>query len=200
MIVTKMSLPRRTFLRGLGASVSLPLLEAMVPAFTAIAQTAAKPVQRVAFFYVPNGIQLINWHPSTEGAGFEVTPILSPLARVRDQMVVVSGLANSQADALDIGSGSHARAAGTWLNGVRSAPDVQAGTTIDQYAARVLGRDTPLSSLQLALEPSFVVGNCEGGYSCAYVNTMSWQTPTMPLPMETNPHVVFERLFGDGSG
>jgi hypothetical protein len=204
MIVKKMSLPRRTFLRGLGATVSLPLLEAMVPAFTAIAQTAAKPVQRVAFFYVPNGIQLINWHPSTEGPGFEVTPILSPLASVRDQMVVVSGLANSQADALDIGSGSHARAAGTWLNGVRpkrtEGADIQAGTTVDQYAARVLGKDTPLSSLQLALEPSFVVGNCEGGYSCTYVNTMSWQTPTLPLPMETNPHAVFERLFGDGSG
>ena len=204
MIVTKMSLPRRTFLRGLGATLGLPLLEAMVPAFTALAQTAAKPVHRVAFFYVPNGIQLVNWHPKAEGANFEVTPILSPLAPFHKRMVVVSGLANSQADALDVGSGSHARAAGVWLNGVRpkrtEGADIRAGTTIDQYAARKLGGDTPLSSLQLAVEPSFVVGNCEGGYSCAYVNTMSWQTPTMPLPMDTNPHVVFERLFGDGSG
>jgi hypothetical protein len=203
MIVTKMSLPRRTFLRGLGSTLGLPLLEAMVPAFTALAQTAAKPVRRLAFFYVPNGIQLVNWHPKSEGANFEITPILSPLERVRDQIVVVSGLANSQADPLDVGSGSHARAAGVWLNGVRpkrtESADIQAGITVDQFAARELGKDTPLSSLQLALEPSFVVGNCEGGYSCAYVNTMSWQTPTLPLPMETNPHVVFERLFGDGS-
>jgi hypothetical protein len=203
MIVTKMSLPRRTFLRGLGATVGLPLLGAMVPAFTALAQTAAKPVRRLAFFYVPNGIQLVNWHPKTEGAHFDITPILSPLAPFRDQLVVVSGLANSQADPLDVGSGSHARAAGVWLNGVRpkrtESADIHAGTTVDQFAARELGKDTPLSSLQLALEPSFVVGNCEGGYSCAYVNTMSWQTPTMPLPMDTNPHAVFERLFGDGS-
>jgi hypothetical protein len=204
MIVTKLSLPRRTFLRGLGASLGLPLLEAMVPAFTAVARTAAKGVPRLAFFYVPNGIQLVNFHPKTEGRNFDVTPILGPLAAYRDRMVVVSGLANSTADPLDVGSGSHARASAVWLNGVRpkrtEGADFQAGTTIDQFAARVLGRETPLSSLQLALEPSFVVGNCEGGYSCAYVNTMSWQTPTMPLPMETNPHAVFERLFGDGSG
>lgn len=203
MIVTKRSLPRRTFLRGLGATLGVPLLDAMVPAFTALAQTAAKPVQRLAFFYVPNGIQLVNWHSKTDGATLEITPILAPLAPFRDQTVMVSGLANSQADPLDVGSGSHARAAGVWLNGVRpkrtESADIQAGTTVDQFAARTLGKDTPLSSLQLALEPSFVVGNCEGGYSCAYVNTMSWQTPTMPLPMDTNPHVVFERLFGNGS-
>lgn len=204
MIVRKLSLPRRTFLRGIGATLGLPLLDAMVPAFTALAQTAANPVPRLAFFYVPNGIQLINWHPKSDASSLEITPILSPLAPFRDQMVMVSGLANSQADALDIGSGSHARAAGVWLNGVRpkrtEGADIRAGTTVDQFAASKLGKDTPLSSLQLALEPSFVVGNCEGGYSCAYVNTMSWQTPTMPLPMETNPHLVFERLFGDGSG
>jgi hypothetical protein len=204
MIVTKLSLPRRTFLRGLGATLGLPLLEAMVPAFTALARTPAKGVPRLAFFYVPNGIQLVNFHPKGEGTDFEITPILSPLAPFKDRMVLVAGLANSTADPLDVGSGSHARASAVWLNGVRpkrtEGADFQAGTTIDQLAARSLGKDTPLSSLQLALEPSFVVGNCEGGYSCAYVNTMSWQTPTMPLPMETNPHVVFERLFGDGSG
>src|SRR2546428_3354636 len=176
----------------------------MVRAFTPLARTPAKGVPRLAFFYAPNGIQLVNFHPRGEGTAFEMTPILNPLASFRDRMVLVSGLANSTADPLDVGSGSHARASAVWLNGVRpkrtEGADFQAGTTIDQFAARSLRKDNPPSSLQLALEPSFVVGNCEGGYSCAYVNTMSWQTPTMPLPMETNPHAVFERLFGDGSG
>lgn len=202
MMVTKRALPRRTFLRGLGVTLGLPLLDAMVPSLTALAQTAARSVPRLAFFYVPNGIQLAEFIPKGDLAT-ELPPILRPLQSVRDRVTVVSGLANATADPLDVGSGSHARASAVWLNGVRpkrtEGADIQAGTTIDQHAANALGKETPLASLQLALEPSFVVGNCEGGYSCVYVNTMSWRTPTMPLPMETNPHLVFERLFGDGS-
>ena len=204
MIVSKTSLPRRTFLRGVGATLALPFLDAMVPALSALSQTAATPAMRLGFFYVPNGIQMGNFRPKGEGSAFEITPILAPLAPYRDQLIVFGGLANAQADPLDVGSGTHARAGAVWLNGARpkrtEGADIQAGTTIDQLAAEALGRDTPLSSLELALEPNYLVGNCEGGYSCVYVNTFSWRTPTMPMPMETNPQVVFERLFGDGGG
>jgi hypothetical protein len=204
MMITKLALPRRTILRGLGATLALPLLDAMVPALTAMAQTPAKGTLRLGIAYMPNGMQLINFIPKTEGAGFEITPILTPLAPFRDQLVVVSGLSNVKAEMLDEGGGAHARPAGTWLNGTRvkrttGDAEVQAGKTVDQYAADVLGRDTPLRSLELALEPNFVVGNCETGYTCAYINTTSWRTPTTPLPMETNPRVVFERLFGDAA-
>jgi hypothetical protein len=200
MIITKMALPRRTFLRGVGAALALPFLDAMTPALSALAKTPA--VQRLGFVYVPNGIQMVNYLPKIEGSAFEMTPILSPLARFRDQMTVVTGLANHQGDAMDGGSGPHTRTSATWLNGVRpkhtEGADFRSGTTIDQFAAQKLGKDTALASLQLALEPNFTVGNCEGGYSCVYINTFSWKTPTTPLPMETNPHTVFERLFGDG--
>ena len=202
MIITKRSLPRRTFLRGVGATLSLPLLDAMVPALSALSQTPAQPRMRMGFLYVPNGIQMENFRPAGGGAGFEMTPILRPLEPYRDQTVVLGGLANALANPLDVGSGTHARASAVWLNGVRpkrtEGADIRAGTTIDQFAARSLGNETPLRSLELALEPNFIVGNCEGGYSCVYVNTFSWRTPTMPLPMETNPHAVFERLFGQG--
>ena len=202
MIITKRSLPRRTFLRGVGATLSLPLLDAMVPALSALSQTPAQPRMRMGFLYVPNGIQMENFRPAGDGAGFEMTPILRPLEPYRDQTVVLGGLANALANPLDVGSGTHARASAVWLNGVRpkrtEGADIRAGTTIDQFAARSLGDETPLRSLELALEPNFIVGNCEGGYSCVYVNTFSWRTPTMPLPMETNPHAVFERLFGQG--
>lgn len=202
MMITKMALSRRTVLRGVGATLALPLLEAMVPALTAMAKTAAKAPMRLGFAYIPNGVQLINFLPKTVGTGFEITPILTPLAPFRDQLTVVSGLSNVKAEMLDEGGGAHARPAGSWLNGTRlkrttGDAEVRAATTVDQYAANVLGKDTPLRSLELALEPSFVVGNCETGYSCAYINTTSWRTPTTPLPMETNPRVVFERLFGD---
>ncbi len=204
MTITKMALPRRTVLRGFGATLALPFLEATVPAFTAMAKTPANAPLRLGFTSVPNGMQLINFLPKTEGTAFEITPILTPLAPFRDQLVVVSGLSNVKAEMLDEGGGAHARPSGTWLNGTRtkrttSDAEVQAGKTVDQYAADVLGKDVPLRSLELALEPSFVVGNCETGYSCAYINTTSWRTPTTPLPMETNPRVVFERLFGDAA-
>ena len=202
MIITKRSLPRRTFVRGAGAALALPLLDAMVPALSALARTPAQPRMRMGFLYVPNGVQMENFRPRSAGAGFEITPILRPLEPYREQTIVFGGLANAQANPLDVGSGTHARASAVWLNGMRpkrtEGADIRAGTTIDQFAARALGVDTPLRSLELTLEPNFTVGNCEGGYSCVYVNTFSWRTPTMPLPMETNPHAVFERLFGAG--
>ena len=202
MFVTKSSLHRRTFLRGVGATLALPLLDAMVPALSALGRSAANPAPRLGFFYVPNGIILREFLPTTDGSNFEIPRLLKPLASYRDQLTIVSGLANAEGDARDASSGPHSRVSGCWLSGIRArrteGADIQAGTTIDQYAARGLGKQTPLASLELALEPNFMVGNCEGGYSCAYINTLSWRTPTMPLPMETNPRVVFERLFGEG--
>jgi hypothetical protein len=202
MIITKMALPRRTFLRGLGATLSLPLLDAMVPALSALSRTPAKPVRRLGFVYVPNGVEMGNWTPQVVGADFELTQILQPLASFKDQLVVVTGLDQQQAENMGEGVGEHARASAVWLAGVRpkrtEGADVRLGTTVDQLAARELGAETQLQSLELALEPSFMVGNCDNGYSCVYMNTISWRTPTTPLPMENNPRLVFERLFGEG--
>ena len=202
MIVTKMALPRRTFLRGLGATLALPLLDAMVPALSAISRTAANPVRRLGFIYVPNGVEMANWTPKGVGGNFDLTPILQPIASFKDQLVVITGLDQQQAENMGEGVGEHARASAVWLAGVRpkrtEGADVQLGTTVDQHAARELGKNTQLQSLELALEPSFMVGNCDNGYSCVYMNTISWRTPTTPLPMENNPRLVFERLFGEG--
>ena len=203
MILTKTSLPRRTFLRGVGATVALPLLDAMVPALTAQAKTAAAPVHRFGAFYVPNGMHMSSFIPATEGPGFALSPTLRPLEPFRDRIVVVSRLANIQAEAMEVGGGPHPRAHAVWLNGVRpkrtEGADIRAGITLDQLAARELAKDTQLTSLEMTLEPSYLVGNCTGGYSCVYVNSTSWRTPTTPLPMENNPRAVFERLFGDGA-
>lgn len=204
MIIDRIALPRRTFLRGMGAAVALPVLDAMAPALTALSRTAAAPPVRLGFVFVPNGLILRDFLPKTEGRGFDLPRILAPLAPHRDQLTVVSGLANAAGDALDASSGPHSRGSGCWLSGMRArrteGADIEAGKTIDQYAADALGRETPLASLQLALEPNFMTGNCEGGYSCAYINTLSWRTATLPLPMETNPRAVFERLFGEPGG
>ncbi|MDE0828530.1 MAG: DUF1552 domain-containing protein [Vicinamibacterales bacterium] len=201
MIITKLSLPRRTFLRGMGTALALPLLDAMVPAATALAQTAASPTKRLGFIYIPNGANMGRWTPSTDGA-LDLSPTVSPLAPVRDQIVIPTGLAHRQAEAWGDGNGEHSRASGVWLNGVHpkrtEGADVRAGTTVDQIAAATMGRETPLPSLEISLENSFVVGNCDNGYSCVYTNTISWRSPTTPLPMEHNPRVVFERLFGEG--
>lgn len=201
MIITKLSLPRRTFLRGMGTALALPLLDAMVPAATALAQTSASPTKRLGFIYIPNGANMGRWTPSTDGA-LDLSPTLSPLAPVRDQIVIPTGLAHRQAEAWGDGNGEHSRASGVWLNGVHpkrtEGADVRAGTTVDQIAAATMGRETPLPSLEISLENSFVVGNCDNGYSCVYTNTISWRSPTTPLPMEHNPRVVFERLFGEG--
>ena len=202
MIITKMALPRRTFLRGVGATLALPFLEAMVPALTAVAKTGAAGPHRMGFVYIPNGANMAAWTPKGEGANFEFSPTLSPLAPFRNQLIIPTGLAHRQAEALGDGNGDHARASGVWLNGVHpkrtEGADVQAATTADQIAAKVLGNETPLPSLELALEQIDLVGNCDNGYSCVYMNTISWRSPTTPLPTENNPRVVFERMFGDG--
>ncbi|MEE2963980.1 MAG: DUF1552 domain-containing protein, partial [Acidobacteriota bacterium] len=202
MIIRKLAIPRRTFLRGAGATVALPLLDAMVPALSAQSTTAAAPVRRLGFVYIPNGAVMQQWTPAETGSGFALSPILQPLAPYKDQLTVVTGLAHGQAEPLGDGNGEHSRASATWLNGVHpkqtEGADVQAGMTADQIAAAGLGQDTPLPSLELAIDLDGLVGNCENGYSCAYMNTVSWRTPTTPLPMENNPRVVFERLFGDG--
>jgi len=204
MIVTKKHLPRRTFLRGLmGTTVALPLLDAMIPALTAATKTAASPKLRMGFIYVPHGAVMDKWTPATEGAGFEFTPILKPLEPYRERLLVVSGLANKAAESQGDGGGDHARSAPSFLSGVHplrtEGEDIRAGMTIDQIAARKIGQDTPLPSLELGIEDTGLVGVCDVGYSCAYMNSIAWRTATESLPMEINPRVVFERLFGDGS-
>ena len=202
MIITRKSLPRRTVLRGLGAALALPFLDAMVPALSAAARAAA-PVRRVGFFYGPNGMFLPNFHPAGDGgSAFELTPILQPLAPFRDQLTVVSGLSNRGVVSPNEGGGVHSRAHAGWLNGVlpnkTEGADLRAGKTVDQYAADVLGADTSIRSLELTTDSNFLVGNCENGYACAYLNSTSWRDDTTPLPHERDPRVVFERMFGDG--
>jgi hypothetical protein len=200
MFITKTSLPRRTFLRGVGTALALPLLDAMVPAATPLAQTAAKPHRRFGFVYVPHGAIMNEWTPQVIGAGFEFTPILKPLEPFRGSLTVISNLTGPPT----ANGGGHALAPASWLTGVApkrtEAEDVRAGQTIDQLIAKGIGQESTLPSLELATEDfSNNVGACDTGYSCAYMNTISWQGPTTPLPMEINPRIVFERLFG-GSG
>jgi uncharacterized protein DUF1552 len=200
MIITKLSLPRRTFLQGVGASLALPFLDAMTPALSAA--PAAGP-QRLGFVYVPNGMFLPNFHPAGPGGtSYELTPILKPLEGLREHVVVVSGLNNMPVAANDQGGGVHTRNHAGWLSGTlpkrTEGANITSAKTVDQYGADVLGADTPLRSLELTLESSFQVGNCEAGYSCAYLNSTSWRSPNSPLPHEADPRVVFQRLFGDG--
>ena len=200
-IITKRSLSRRTVLRGLGATVALPLLDGMIPALTAATKTAAKPIRRLGCIYVPNGMEMRMWTPKTEGAGYALSPILEPLKPFYDQTMVLSGLADKVAVPLPgEGIGDHARASATWLTGVHvkktEGPDIRAGVSMDQIAAQTLGKETQLASLELALDSVEVLGACDAGYSCAYANTISWRTATTPLPMENDPRAVFERLFG----
>ena len=202
MMITKKYLPRRTFLRGVGATLALPLLDGMVPALAAMRASAAKPVSRLFVGYVPNGVMMSAWTPSAEGAAFEVSPILEPLAPFKDQLLVVSGLTSAPAFPLPgEGTGDHVRAAATFLTGVHpkktEGPDIRGGVSIDQIVAKKLGADTQLASLEVALDPNELIGACEAGWSCAYANTLSWRTPTTPMPMENQPRAVFERLFGD---
>jgi hypothetical protein len=201
MYVTKKHVPRRTFLRGVGATLALPLLDSMVPAFAAPRSGAGRPVARMGIVYVPNGIFMKQWTPTAEGTALEITPCLEPIAAFRDQMIVLTGLSNKQGDALPgEGAGDHARAAAAYLTGVHprktEGADIRAGVSMDQIAARALGAQTELASLELSLESKAPVGACDPGYSCAYANTLSWRSPTTPLPMENDPRVVFERLFG----
>jgi hypothetical protein len=203
MFITKMALPRRTFLRGVGVSLAVPLLDAMVPALSALAGTPAKPARRLGFIYTPNGATMAAWTPQGEGPALDaLSPTLAPLEPFRDQLLVPTGLAQRQAESMGDGNGEHSRGQTVWLCGVHpkrtEGADVEAGITVDQIAAQAIGKDTPLLSLEMALEQNYLVGNCDNGYSCVYWNTISWRTPTTPLPMEVNPRVVFERLFGDG--
>jgi hypothetical protein len=208
MFLTKKSLGRRTFLRGAGVAVALPLIDAMMPAMSAMAQSPANPVRRLGFIYLPNGVARnfsgINyWTPKGDGADFEFSPILTPLRPYRDRMVVVSGLAQHQADAFDDGAnGDHTRGTSSWLTGVHpkrtEGADIRNGVSADQLAAAHLGKDTSLPSLELAIDLNFLGGQCENSYACAYMNTLAWSTATTPLPTENNPRIVFERLFGEG--
>jgi hypothetical protein len=199
MFITKKSLPRRTFLRGVGATLALPLLDSMIPARTLLAQTAAKPLPRLGFVYIPHGAIMDKWTPATVGAGFEFTPILKPLEPFRDYINVVSGLHHRAADTTAV----HSLSPTTWLSGVRpkatQGVDAFAGITADQIAAQEIGQDNPLPSMELATEDhSGLIGSCDRDYGCIYMNTLSWRTPETPLPMEINPRKVFERMFGQG--
>ena len=206
MIITKKHLPRRTFLRGMGVTLALPFLDSMVPAQTLLSKSAANPRVRLAYCYIPHGGVMSNWTPAAEGSDFELSRTLMPLQPFRDQVVVVSNLAHKLAGAQGPGDsgGDHGRSPSVFLNGVHpkrtEGEDVRAGTTVDQIAAAHIGQDTPLPSLELATEDmTGLIGACDVGFSCTYTNTISWRTPTTPLPMEINPRVVFDRLFGDGS-
>ncbi|MFO7277047.1 MAG: DUF1552 domain-containing protein [Pseudomonadota bacterium] len=194
MFITKKHLSRRTVLRGVGAAIALPLLDAMIPAGTALAKTAARPNPRLGFIYFPHGAVMSKWTPATTGTGFEMPEILKPLEPYRSYLTIVSNLRNKGAESPT----PHAITAGTWLNCV--APAVshspRAGITADQVAAQQIGQDTPLPSLELSGEGGG--GPCDPSYGCSYGNTISFRTPTQPLPMEYNPRKVFYRLFGQG--
>ena len=203
MVVSKLVLPRRTFLRGVGTTLALPLLDAMVPAFTPIVKSAAAPVPRLGFVYRPNGYIKQYWTPDTVGPAPDFKRSLQALEPFREHTLIVSGLANLQAEAQNEPPGPHSRSSACWITGTHAkfteGADVRAGISADQVAAQYLGKDTVLPSLELAIEQNEqVVGNCEAGYSCIYQNTISWLNATTPLPMETHPRIVFQRLFGDG--
>jgi hypothetical protein len=198
MFVAKKSLSRRTMLRGAGTAIALPLLDAMLPAFVPLAKADAKPRMRFGVAYFPNGAIMQQLTPKTAGAGFEFTPILKPLEPFKDRLIVVTNLTRPHPGSQ---FGDHAVSAAGYLTGVwpkrTEAEDVHANTTIDQVVAQQIGQDTPLPSLEVATEDfTGYVGGCSPGFSCSYLNTISWSSPTTPLPMEINPRAVFERLFG----
>ena len=196
--LTKKYLPRRTFLRGMGVSLALPFLDSMVPAQTPLARTAAQAKTRFCGMYLPHGATMDKWTPGPEGA-LELSESLKPLEKLRDRINVVTNLAHPLAGGVGSDAGAdHARSAAVFLSGAHPEKgSVHAGVTMDQVLAAQIGQDTPLPSIELGIEE---VGlNCGSGYGCAYFNTISWRTPTLPLPMENSPQVVFERLFGDGS-
>ena len=202
MNIFKKSLPRRTFLQGAGASVALPFVSAMVPSLTALAQTAAARPKRAGFIYVPHGMIMTEsvdyWTPTTVGEDFEFTSTLKPLERYRDQLTIVSNLMGAD------GVGQHTGAPAAWLTDTypkkTQGADIEAGTSIDQIIAGQIGQDTVFPSMQLAIEDvSSLVGTCDAGYACSYLNTVSYASPTEPLPNQVNPRTVFERMFG-GTG
>jgi hypothetical protein len=198
MFISKTALPRRTFLRGLGATIALPFLDSMIPAATALIQSAGRPRTRLGCIYFPHGVIMNKWTPATDGTSFEMPEILQPLKPFQNQLNVISDLRH----ALAYGSGAtanHNRSAASFLSGAFAKVGAQAhlGITMDQVAAQKIGQDTPLPSIELMIEGTSL--NCGDGLSCSYRDTISWQGPTSPLPMQNNPQVVFERLFGDGN-
>jgi hypothetical protein len=202
MIITGKHLARRTFLKGLGVSLALPMLDAMTPALASAASKASPT--RLAFTYVPNGVTMEAWTPLESGAAFAFPRILKPLEAYRSQTLVLSGLAQGNANALEDGAGDHARAAACYLTGVHpkktAGDDIHAGISVDQIAAQHIGADSRFPSIELGCDDSRTVGNCDSGYSCAYTNSLSWRSPTSPMPPETNPRLAFERLFGGDAG
>jgi hypothetical protein len=192
MFITKKHLSRRTFLQGAGVTIALPFLESMVPAQTPLARTAAAPTQRFGFIYVPHGSIMPSWTPQKEGAGFEFSPILKPLEKFRDQVNVITGLYNS-------GEPGHSVSCATYLSGTVPAKGnvIRLNTTVDQLIAQKIGQGTTFPSMEFATEDhSSHIGSCAGDFLCSYMSTISWRTPTQPLPMELNPRVVFESMFG----
>jgi len=196
MFITKRHLSRRTVLKGVGASIGLPLLDAMVPAATALAQTAAAPKMKLCFIYFPHGAIMDRWTPTGVGTDFKLSPILEPLAAFQKQLIVISNLGNRPAESAAV----HAIVPGTWLSCVhpRESQDPFGGVTIDQMAAQKIGQDTPLPSLEVACESGGGGGACDRAYGCSYSGTISFRTPSTPLPMEVNPRNLFQRLFGRG--
>jgi hypothetical protein len=196
MFITKKHLPRRTFLRGAGALIALPFLDAMVPARTALAATAAKPLPRMAFIYFPHGAIMEQWTPATEGKEFELSPILTPLKNFKDKLTIVSGLGNRPGESQAV----HAIVPATWLSCVhpKQGQEPNMAATADQIAAQHIGQDTPLPSLEIATESQGGGGACDRDYGCNYSGTISFRTASTPLPMETSPKKLFERLFGRG--
>jgi len=209
MIITNKTLPRRTFLRGMGATMALPMLDSMFSPLTAVAQTMKKAPVRLGYVYTPNGIigcsdkspKPFMWTPRTAGANFEFSPTMKALEPYREHVNVLSGMAQVTGRALGDGPGDHARATATFLTGVHpyktGGANYKLGVSADQIAAKEFGRHTQLASIELALEQPALAGNCDSGYTCAYMS-MSWRGETSPLPGEINPRAVFERLFGDG--
>ncbi len=197
--VKGMHLHRRTFLRGLGTAIALPLLDAMTPAFAAPSVANAKAPCRMAFTYVPNGIIMKDWTPAAEGANFEFLRTLEPMKAFRDDMILMSGLMQNGGRALGDGPGDHARAASSYLTGAHprktAGADITAGISVDQIAAQHIGPQTRFASMELGLEDGRIVGNCDSGYSCAYSNSVSWRTPSTPMPPEVNPRMAFDRFF-----
>lgn len=197
MMLTRKALPRRTLLRGMGATLALPLLDAMVPAMTALAATPANPVRRLGFVYVPMGAHIADWTPAGEGAISQLSPTLKSLAPVVDHLTVLTNMELKNAY-----PGTHATSNAAFLSAATAkwteSSDYFLGTTVDQVAAKQLGKDTQLPSLELAMDLLTTVGQCDNGYACVYQNNLSWSSPTTPLPAEAHPRVVFERLFGDG--
>jgi hypothetical protein len=200
--LTKKHLSRRTLLRGLGTAFALPLLDSMIPAMNASKGVASGAPVRLGFVYVPNGIIPAAWTPTAVGTAFEFNRTMKPIEPFRDQLTVVSGLAQINGRALGDGAGDHGRAGATWLTGAHpkktEGAGIHAGISADQVAAREFGKSTQLASLEIGLDSPSLAGGCDSGYSCAYTNTISWRSPTTPLPMEMNPRALFERLFGDG--